>query len=417
MPNVRNVYTGLFTTAYALALTMGFAAPASAEDGLTDTEIVLGGTHPYSGPASAYGAVGKGIAAYFGYVNDHGGVNGRKITYKDLDDSYSPPQAVQLVKQLVEQDKVFAMFNTLGTGVNIAIRPYLNQQQVPQLFVATGASTWAHDYKQYPFTIGFNPDYQSEAIIYGQYVLKEHPNAKVGILYQNDDFGKDYLTGFTIGMGSHAGQITKSTSYEVTDPDVSSQIANLKASGADTILIAATPKFATQALVAVAQQSWKATVILTNVSASQSVMRAASKAAGTGAVEGVVTTLYGKDPADPKWANDPGMKLYKEAMAKYNPGADPSNGIYSAGWAYAYTMVDALKLAGRGLTRAKLMEVVNHLNETDNPLLLPGVVVRTTPTNHYIITQMQLETYGNGEWHPFGGLIDARPYIKEEKAT
>jgi branched-chain amino acid transport system substrate-binding protein len=415
MARFRNVVSALFTATYALAITAGFAAPASAEDGVTDTEILLGGTHPYSGPASAYGAVGKGIAAYFSYINDHGGVNGRKITYKDLDDSYSPPQAVQLVRQLVEQDKVFAMFNTLGTAVNVAIRPYLNQQQVPQLFVATGASTWAHDYKQYPFTIGYNPDYQSEAIILAQYVLKDVSHAKIGILYQNDDFGQDYVTGFKTGLGSHIDQLTKMASYEVSDPDVSSQIATLKASGADTVFLAATPKFAIQALVAIAQQGWKATVVLVNVSASQSIMHAAAKAGGPGAVEGVVSTLYGKDPADPKYANDPGMKAYKDAMAKYNPGADPSNGIYSAGYAYAYTMVDALKQAGRSLTRAKLMDVVNHLNETNNPLLLPGVVVRTTPTNHYIITQEQVVKYTSGEWKPFGGLTDARPFIKEEK--
>jgi branched-chain amino acid transport system substrate-binding protein len=416
MPRFRNVLTGIFAAAYALAITAGFAAPASAEDGLTDTEILLGGTHPYSGPASAYGAVGKGIAAYFGYVNDHGGVYGRKITYKDLDDSYSPPQAVQLVRQLVEQDKVFAMFNTLGTAVNIAIRPYLNQQGVPQLIVATGASTFARDYKQYPMTTIGNPDYQSEAIVYAQYVLKEKPNAKVAILYQNDDFGQDYVTGFKTGLGSHDGMIVKMASYETSDPDVSSQISNLKGSGADTVLIAATPKFATQALVAVAQQSWKATVILTNVSASQSVMRAAAKAGSPAAVEGVVSMLYGKDPADPKYANDPGMKLYKDAMAKYNPGADPSNGIYSAGFAYAYTMVEALKAAGKQLTRAKLMDVFSHLNITDNPLLLPGIVIHTTPTNRFAITQLQVVKYTSGEWKAFGGLTDARPYIKEEKS-
>jgi branched-chain amino acid transport system substrate-binding protein len=299
--------------------------------------------------------------------------------------------------------------------VNIAIRPYLNQQGVPQLIVATGASTFARDYKQYPMTTIGNPDYQSEAIVYAQYVLKEKPNAKVAILYQNDDFGQDYVTGFKTGLGSHDGMITKMASYETTDPDVSSQISSLKGSGADTILIAATPKFATQALVAVAQQSWKATVILTNVSASQSVMRAAAKAGSTAAVEGVVSMLYGKDPADPKYANDPGMKLYKDAMAKYNPGADPSNGIYSAGFAYAYTMVEALKAAGKQLTRAKLMDVFSHLNITDNPLLLPGIVVHTTPTNHFAITQLQVVKYTSGEWKAFGGLTDARPYIKEEK--
>jgi branched-chain amino acid transport system substrate-binding protein len=407
--------TGIFAAAYALAITVGFAAPASAEDGLTDTEIVLGGTHPYSGPASAYGAVGKGIAAYFAYVNDHGGVNGRKITYKDLDDSYSPPQAVQLVRQLVEQDKVFAVFNTLGTAVNIAIRPYLNQQGVPQLIVASGASTFAHDYKQYPMTTIGNPDYQSEAIVYAQYVLKEKPNAKVAILYQNDDFGQDYVTGFKTGLGSHGDVLAKAASYEVTDPDVSSQISNLKGSGADTILLAATPKFAIQALVAIAQQSWKPTVILTNVSNSQTVMHAAAKAGSTAAVEGVVSTLVNKDPADPKYANDAGMKFYKATAAKYDPTADSSNLIYAAGFVYAFTLVEAIKDAGRQLTRAKLLDVFSHLNISDNPLLLPGIVIHTTPTNRFAITQLQVVKYTSGEWKALGGLTDARPYIKEEK--
>jgi branched-chain amino acid transport system substrate-binding protein len=416
MGSARSLSTGLFTALYTVALLGGFSLPAGAEEGVTDTEILLGGTHPYSGPAAAYSALGKAEAAYFSYVNDHGGVNGRKITYKDMDDAYSPPQTVQAVRQLVEQDKVFAMFNTLGTACNLAIRPYLNQKQVPQLFVATGATAWARGYKDFPYTIGWMPDYQSEAIIYALNVLKEKPNAKIGIIYQNDDFGMDYITGLKTGLGSHTSAIVKEASYETTDPDVSSQIASIKAAGADTLFIFATPKFAIQSLVAVAQSSWKARVYLTNVSASQSVLRAATKAGGAAATDGVITTLYGKDPADPKWANDAGMKFYKDLMAKYLPGADVTNLFYAIGVAYAYTMVDALKAAGKDLTRAKMLDVINHFSESDNPLLLPGITLRTTPTNHFIMTQEQLQTYQSGEFQPVGGIIDARPYIKEEKS-
>jgi len=416
MASVRSLSTGLFTALYAVALVGGLALPASAEDGVTDTEVVLGGTHPLSGPAAAYAALAKAEEAYFSYVNDHGGVNGRKITYKDMDDAYTPPQTVQDVRQLVEQDKVFAMFNTLGTACNLAIRPYLNQKQIPQLFIATGATAWARGYKDYPYTIGWMPDYQSEAIIYAQNVLKDKPNAKIGIIYQNDDFGNDYVTGLKTGLGSHASQIVKEASYEVTDPDVSSQISNLKASGADTLFIFATPKFAVQSLVAVAQASWKPREYLTNVSASESVLGAATKAGGAAATDGVITTLYGKDPKDPKWANDAGMKLYKDIMTKYVPGADITNGFYAIGIAYAYTMVDALKVAGKDLTRAKMLDVINHFTESDNPLLLPGITLKTTPTNHFIMTQEQLQTYQSGQFHASGGLIDARPFIKEEKS-
>ena len=413
---VRQLALAALAAVFALAATAGPSAPvgAAGDPGLSSTEIVLGGTHPFSGPASAYGAYGKGVEAYFAYVNDHGGVNGRKITYKDLDDGYSPPQAVQLVRQLVEDDHVFAMFNTLGTPVNTAIRPYLNQKEVPQLFVASGASTWGRDSAKFPWTIGWQPNYQSESILYAQNLLKEHPNAKIGVLYQNDDYGQDYLDGLNKGLGAKKNLIVKAASYEVTDPDVSSQIAGLKAAGADTFFIFATPKFSSQALAIAAQQSWHPTIYLNNVSSSQTTMRAATTAAGAAATNGVITTLYSKDPGDPKWAADSGMKLYMEIMAKYVPGADTANGYYLNAMGVAFTMVDALTKAGKEITRRKLMDTAEHLRETNNPFLLPGIVVETTPSMRFPITQEQLVRYDNGQFKAFGPLVDARALIGSE---
>jgi branched-chain amino acid transport system substrate-binding protein len=415
MQRLRQTVAGVAVLA-AFAFTMTTITPVRAEDGVTATEILIGGTDPFSGPASAYGAVGKGSQAYFSYVNDHGGVNGRKITYKNVDDAYSPPQTVQLIRQLVEQDKVFAIFASLGTAPNTAIRPYLNQNKVPQLFVATGASKWAHDSDQFPWTIGWMPDYESEAIIYARNILKTAPNAKIGIIYQNDDFGNDYLRGLKTGLGSHGSMIVKESSYETTDPDVSSQISTLKASGADTLMIFATPKFAVQSLVATAQQGWKPQIYLTNVSISESVMRAATKAGGgPDTTNGVISTQYLKDPGDPKYASDAGFKLYKEIMDKYLPGVDIANGNYLAGMAYAFTMVDALQHAGKDLTRDKVMKAALSLNETNNPFLYPGINVSTSATNHFPITSEALAKYENGKFIATGSIIDARAIIKMEK--
>ncbi|MBV8370654.1 MAG: ABC transporter substrate-binding protein [Candidatus Eremiobacteraeota bacterium] len=414
---VRKATIGIFAAAFALAVTGGTIAPAAAADpGITDTEILLGGTHPYSGPASAYGNIGKGITAYFSWVNDHGGVNGRKIKYIDKDDGYSPPQAVQLVHQMVEQDKVFAIFDTLGTAVNTALRPYLNQNGVPQLFVATGASTWGHDYQKFPWTIGWQPDYQAEAILYAKDILQNHPKAKIGVLYQNDDYGEDYNAGLKRGLGSHQNMIVKMASYETTDPSVGSQIATLKASGADTFMIFATPKFAIQAMVLAAQQSWHPVTYLNNVSAAVPFMQAAAKAGGPSAVAGVISTIYLKDPANhARYAGDAGMKWYDEVMSKYLPGADKDDGNYLYGVSIGYTMVDVLKRAGRDLTRKKVMEIATHLNERDNPLAYPGVVIRTSPNFRYPITQMIAAKWLGTDWSPMGVLVDTRALTMAEK--
>jgi branched-chain amino acid transport system substrate-binding protein len=407
-----SIHKGWFFTALiaTLSLCATIALPTAAQSvtGITPTEILLGGTHPYSGPAAAYASIGKGALAYFAYVNEHGGVDGRKIVYKDMDDGYNPAQTMQLVRQLVEQDHVFAMFDPLGTPPNVTIRPYLNQNGVPQLFVATGATLFGTDYAQYPWTIGWQPNYRDESTIFAKYLMQRQPNAKIAVLYQNDDYGQDYLGGLTAALGSRASQIVKSVSYEVTDADVNSQIAALKSSGADTVFIFATPKFSIQALVAISQLGWKPLIFLNSVSSSQTIMRVASKAGGPGATNGVVSAVYLKDPSDPVWDNDSGMKLYKEILAKYSPGADPSDANYLYGMAVAYTMVDTLKSAGKNPTRESVMQASIHLHETDNPFVLPGVIVSTSPSNRFPIRQMELMRYESGVWHPFGGLISAQ---------
>ena len=409
-PFISRFVTGMFAAAFALTITGSAVAPASAaEQGVTDTEIVLGGTHPYSGPASAYGNIGKGIGAYFSYVNDKGGVNGRKIKYIDKDDGYSPPQAVQLVHQMVEQDKVFAIFDTLGTAVNTALRPYLNQNGVPHLFVATGASTWGKDASKFPWTIGWQPDYQAEGFLYAQDVLREHPKAKIGVLYQNDDYGEDMNAGLKKGLGSHENMIVKTASYETSDPSVGSQIATLKASGADTFMIFATPKFAIQAMVLAAQQSWHPTIYLNNVANAIPYMQAAAKAGGQAAVNGVITTYYLKDPANhARYGGDAGMKLYNEIMTKYLPAADKDDGNFLYGVSIAYTMVDVLKRAGKDLTRKKVMDIAANLVEKDNPLVYPGVVIRTSPSSRFPITQMIAAKWLGTDWSPSGLLVETR---------
>ncbi|HTW83934.1 MAG TPA: ABC transporter substrate-binding protein [Candidatus Sulfotelmatobacter sp.] len=407
---VTRTAIGLIAAAFAFTVTGATFAPAFAADpGVSDNEIILGGDHPFSGPASAYGNIGKGIGAYFDYVNDHGGVNGRKIKWIDLDDGYSPPLAVQDVHQLVEQDHVFAVFDSLGTEVNTAIRPYLNQNGVPQVFVATGASKFGRDYKQFPWTIGWQPDYQAEAIIYGEDIAREHPHAKIGILYQNDDYGADLITGLKRGLGKHTNQIVKMASYETSDPDVNAQVASLKAAGCDTYMIFATPKFAIQGMISAAKQGWHPLTYLNNVSNVVTYMRLVQKVAGPSAVNGIITTIYLKDPGnDARYANDPGIKFYKEIMAKYLPSGDPTDGNYLYGVAIAYTMVDCLKRAGRDLTRAKLMDAVTHLDETNNPLVYPGTVVRTTPTFRFPITQLITARWLGTDWSPMGVLTDTR---------
>jgi branched-chain amino acid transport system substrate-binding protein len=376
------------------------------EAGITSDTILLGNTNALSGAASAYGTISNAAQAYFSYVNDQGGINGRKIKFEILDDGYNPANTVPLTKQLVEQDKVFAVFGGLGTAPQTSVRQYLNTNKVPQIFVFTGATTWGADHTQYPWTIGWIPSYQAESHIYAKDVLANHPNAKIGVLYQNDDYGKDYLKGLNDGLGGKASMVVDSQSYDVTAADTKSQLATLKAKGADTLFLFSTPKFTIQSLAIITALHWEPTVYLNSVSNPTLYMGLAQKAGA--ALKNVTSIAYLKDPTDPQWANDAGMKLYNDIVKKCTT-CNASNGFNVSGIAIAWTMVDVLKKAGSNLTRASVMDIAaNQLNETDNPFLLPGVVVKTTPTDHFPIAQMQVETWNGTGWTLQGSLIDAR---------
>ena len=374
-------------------------------EGVTATEISIGNTDAYSGPASAYAVIAKAEDAYFKWVNDQGGVNGRKIKFTSLDDSYSPPKTVEQTRALVEQDHVFADFNPLGTPPNTAIRQYLNDRGVPQIFVAPGAATWALDHPTYPCTIGWQPNYQSEAIIYGKYLLANRPDAKVAVLFQNDDYGKDYLKGLKAGLGAKASQmIVKEESYETSEPDVSPHVTTLKNTGADVFIVVATPKFAAQAMKAAAQLDWKPLIIDNSVSVDLNTM----KAAGAGA-DGVISAAYLKDPSDPAWASDATVVQYKDILAKYGSGADPNNVFNFYGFAVADTLVQAIKQAGQDLTREGLMKAADNMNYT-SPYLLPGITIHTSDAQKdwAPIEEMQLEKYSvaKGSWERFGQVLE-----------
>ena len=395
----------LLVAAAAAALALGAGTALAAKHygpGVTDTSIKIGGIHPYSGPASAYGTIGKAAQAYFKMVNDNGGINGRKIEYIDLDDGYSPPRTVQQARKLVEQDRVLLIFNSLGTPTNTAIHKYMNIKKVPQLFVATGAGKW-NDPKHFPWTMGWQPSYPGEAEIYATWLLHNKPNAKVGILYQNDDYGKDYLNGFLKGLGKHAKKmVVDKESYEVTDPTVDSQIIKLKNSGADTFFNITTPKFAAQAIRAAYDTGWKPLQFLNNVSTS---VGSVLKPAGLDKSTGVITTAYLKDATDPQFANDADMKAWDAWMDKYNPGANKANGFYVYGYAAAYTMAQVLKRAGDNLTRKHVMYVASHLKNLKVPLLLPGITVDTSPTDFAPIQCEQLRKFNGETWEIFGKVV------------
>jgi ABC-type branched-subunit amino acid transport system substrate-binding protein len=398
------------------------AAPAagganSASDvGVTKDTILIGATVPLSGPAAAYGTIAKASDAYFHYVNDNGGVNGRQISYKYLDDAYNPAQTVPLTKQLVEQDQVFATFGGLGTQAQTSVRDYLNSKKVPQLIVATGATTFAAEFEKYPYTFGWQPVYQGESLIYAQYLLKNTPNAKIGVIYQNDDYGQDYLDGLTKGLGSKAEEmIVDKEPNDVGAPDLSSQILKLKNSGADTLFIFETPSPAIKAIVATSQAGWHPTIYLNSVSAPVPYVQAAQKAAGDdAAVNGILSVEYLKDPADPGQANDPGIQQYKQIMGKYYPDGKLEDGFNVYGMATAWTLVDVLKKAGPELTRKAVLDTMNNLNETENPFMYPGISIKNTPTDHYSITQEFMAKYDTSanDYKPISQPIDVRGQIK-----
>jgi branched-chain amino acid transport system substrate-binding protein len=379
--------------------------------GVTSNSILLGNTIALSGPAAAYGTIANAENAYFTYLNNNkGGVNGRKINFKILDDAYNPAQTVPLTKQLVEQDQVFAMFSGLGTQAQTSVRDYLNAQKVTQLFVATGATTFMADYSSHPFTIGWQPPYQGEARIYAKDVMANHPSAKIGVLYQNDDYGQDYLKGLTDGLGSNSSMIVDKESYDVTAANTASQLATLKAKGADTVFLFTTPAFTIKSLVIITALHWEPTIYLNSVSNPQVYMGIAAKAGA--ALKNVTSVGYLKDPTDPQWASDAGMQLYKQVIANCST-CNVNDGFNIYGVAVAWSMADVLNKAGNTLTRANVANIAGtQLNETNNPFLLPGVVVKTTSNDHFPITQEQVITWNGTGWTLQGGLIDERGTIK-----
>jgi branched-chain amino acid transport system substrate-binding protein len=388
----------------------GTGTTAQTDVGVTSDSILLGNTIAQSGPAAAYGTIGNAENAYFTYINNQGGINGRKIKFKILDDAYNPTQTVSLTKQLVEQDpQVFAMFSGLGTQSQTSVREYLNGKKVPQLFVATGATTFNKDFDSNPWTLGWQPPYQGEARIYAKDILQNHANAKIGVLYQNDDYGQDYLKGLKDGLGAKSSMIVGSESYDVTAANTAAQLTKLKATGADTLFIFATPGFTIKSLVTVTLLHWEPTIYLNSVSNPQLYMGAA-KTAGA-ALKNVTSVGYLKDPTDPQWANDEGMKLYKTVIANCSL-CKPEDGFNLYGVAVAFTMVDVLKQAGSNLTRANIMKIASsQLNET-NPFALPGVKVQTTSSDHFPIMQEQVITWAGTGWKLQGNLIDERGTIK-----
>jgi len=387
-----------------LALTVTAAPAAAQTPGVTATEIKVGNTMPYSGPASAYGTIGKAAGAYFKKINEEGGINGRKINFISEDDSYSPPKAVEMVRKLVEQDHVLLVFNPLGTPSNTAIQKYLNEQKVPQLFVATGATKWGNP-KDFPWTMGWQPNYQAEGQIYAHYIQKNVPNAKIGILYQNDDYGKDYVKGFKDGLGDAAKKlIIMEQTYEVTDPTVDSQIVNLKNSGANVFFNVTTPKFAAQAIKKAFEIGWKPTQFLNNVSAS---VGSVLKPAGLEASKDLITVAYAKDPTDPEWKNDKGYKDWLAFMQKYYPDGNLADGSNAYGYNVAQTLVQVLKQCGNDLSRANVMKQAANLKNLELGMLLPGIKINTSPTDFYPIQQEQLAKFNGETWVRFGEIFDA----------
>jgi branched-chain amino acid transport system substrate-binding protein len=370
--------------------------------GVTDTEIKVGSTNPYSGPASAYGTIGRAEAAYFRMINDQGGVNGRKINFITLDDGYSPPRTVEQVRKLVEQDQVLLLAGTLGTPPNSAIHKYVNARRVPHIFVNTGATKWG-DPKKFPWTMGFNLNYQAEGHIYAQYLLDVKPDAKIAILYQNDDYGKDYVKGLKDGLGAKAEKmVVAEASYEVTDPTVDSQIVTLKASGADTFFNVTTPKFAAQSIRKVYDIGWRPLHIINQVSAS---VGAVLTPAGLDKSVGLITANYLKDPVDPQWQKDAEFRAYAEWFRKYYPEGNINDGFNVSGYLIAQGVVHVLKACGDDLTRENVMKQMASLKDLQVPMMLPGIKWNTSATDFFLIESAQLARFDGKEWVRFGKII------------
>ncbi len=393
----------LLTAATAAGFVPAAPAILRADDlpGVTATEIRIGNTMPYSGPASAYGTIGKAIAAVFRMANDDGGFGGRKVNFISYDDAYSPPKTVEQTRRLIEEDKVAATFAQLGTPTNSAIVRYLNQKKTPHLFVATGADKWG-DYQEHPWTIGWQPSYVTESQVYAKYILAQLPDAKIGILYQNDDFGKDYLRGVRDVLKDRYEHQVITVSYETSDATIDSQLVSLQAAGIDVLMTVATPKFAAQSIRKVAGMQWKPLHILTGVAVS---VAAVMIPAGPENGIGIISSAYGKDPTDPRWENDTGMKEWRTFMAKYYPEGDMKDAGNVTAFGLTHTMRTVLRNCGEDLSRENLLKQATNLRDVENPVLLPGIRINTSPTNYHPIRQLQLMRWTGKTWDLFGDII------------
>jgi branched-chain amino acid transport system substrate-binding protein len=407
MPLTRGIRIAvLIAAATGLAVASGSAlAQKKYDPGTSDAEIRIGNIMPYSGPASAYGVIGKTEEAYFKKINAEGGINGRKITFVSYDDGYVPAKAVEQARRLVENDEVLLIFNSLGTASNTAIQRYLNAKKVPQLFVASGASKW-DDPKNFPWTMGWQPSYQDEARIYARFVLKERPDARIAVLYQNDDFGKDYLRGLKDGLGAKASAIVAEQSYEITEPTIDSHVVKLKMSGANVLISITTPKFAAQTIKKLPELEWKPLHILANVSAS---VGSVMKPAGFENSQGILSAAYDKDGADRQWDDDPGMKNFYLFLNKYYPEGNRLDGAVVYGYGVAQTMVEVLKLCGDDLTRENVMKQAASLKDFTPDTLLPGISITTSATDFAPINQLQMMRFKDNKWELFGEIISGEP--------
>jgi branched-chain amino acid transport system substrate-binding protein len=387
------------------AAALAVATP-TATPGVTSSTITLGGTIPISGPAAAYGSVGRGADAYFRYVNSRGGVFGRRIVYKFLDDEFEVGKTILLTRQLVEQDNVLAIFNSVGTEHALAIRSYLNDRKVPHLFVGSGVSRLATERKKYPWSMGYLPSFAGEGVIYGRHVAAARPRARIAVLYENSDFGKDMLNGLRRGLGAK-GKIVATQAYEITDNDISSQMARLKSARADTLMLFATPQFAIFGYVGAFRLGWHPQVYVTSVSISPDIMKIAKFATSQKHVDGSLSIAFVKDPTSKQWATDRTVRLYKSILKRFLPNAKPDDVFNYYGMAVAYTMVDTLRKAGRNPTREGVLRAATHLNQT-NPFLLPGVRIQTSPADYYPMDKVRLARYRGTHWRYFGKLVTAR---------
>jgi branched-chain amino acid transport system substrate-binding protein len=390
----------------ALMLASGAGAATTGDPGITAKTILIGGTVPLSGEASAFGSVGPGAKAYFDYVNSKGGVNGRRIEYRYYDDGYDPVQTVQLTRKLVEQDKVFAIFNSVGTANNAAIQPYLNQRRVPQLFVGDGAQASSQPAK-YPWTIGFLQSYVGEGAVYGRHLAAARKAAKIGVLYEKTPLGSDMTRGLERAIRGKGPKIVARQSYELTDTDVSSQVAQLKSSGADTLMLFATPKFAIQGFASAHRLGWKPQVYVASISIEPGIMSIARLNAPT-LTKGALSIAFVKNPNDPIWRKDAALALYRKIMSRYNPGGKQSDVYNWYGMTVAWTMVETLKKAGKTPTRASLLRAAQNLYLRDNPFLLPGIALKTSRTRYFPLDKVYLYRYDNRQWVRASSLLDAR---------